>query len=899
MGDYIPLPQKFKDAEIDADSLENIINGPANQQTTTRLGRGVWNIATINSRIERTIQESDAAVSQIQSKKNQTTQQADAAIVQVNQAKDSAQGALDSAVQDFNEQGDVVLSEFRDAVQTIVVDDGVPAQAVVVGDSTLDVFAETMSRETYRITNLDNLFYTDDFLTPPYSAEVYEKAYQNGIKISDIIKREGELNKSRIVFEFQKKIPLIFKSLSATTDFNPMVANGAIDFSFVYNLEIDFNGCSPYILFDSQNKHQYNNTPESFAAYKLSGSLLSFSNVRNITFSNGLIRGDMYNRLWVEGENQTEQTHGFRAKTNCRNVYFKNMKFTGFRGDGVSGSPRGTILQRLTDWQSGGLDAENGGEIVLAGAYRSERVDLSGFSIIDNMLQISATGYLYQIPWRNPSVQVFFFDESQVFIEMQVSRQSQDISIPKNAKYVQLVALDDERTDATVRYDYTNIGTTGQVIISTGMSAGFYFDKDCEFYENHRGGISNLGNETFIDHSLFRDSGRLSKMGFPFFGNPTQYAVNFEDIFLSKLEVVGATAKNTPQGFLGNCGNFIVDRCTLQGQYYYAINDYSSTSARVTNNLIENARLGAFSFIKHQMETKSMLTIDNNQVKNCRITLDCSSYPSQTIKFTNNIAEKSSCIAQGDGNNFELSNNYIELNRTETSTISRITGVTGGANTFIYSKNLPRVIDSTINQEGVKNTVLVYATDQSIVRPTQNSTVLTKNCKFTSNGKTLRLGLNNSVSGWVDHKDKHHVVSCDFSNVALTPVFNLTGQTSYPLEMLLNDVKFENNAHLRFEKRDSIGTVNTITISNSTFDVTNSDYVIMNIYTLLGSLEIKFINCIFVSNTEKTIKLVRAGGGATTANITSKLIGCKLVNVTNDDGITTDDSVVVETPTSP
>lgn len=138
MADEIVTRQELIDAKVDAGSLENIISGPADEQTTTRLGRKVWNIATINSRIERTIQESDAAIAQIQN------------------AKDSAQGLLNNSVQEFNEQGDVVLSDFRDAVQTIVVDDGVPAQAVAVGDSTLDqiipkVGAPYSDKYTYNI----------------------------------------------------------------------------------------------------------------------------------------------------------------------------------------------------------------------------------------------------------------------------------------------------------------------------------------------------------------------------------------------------------------------------------------------------------------------------------------------------------------------------------------------------------------------------------------------------------------------------------------------------------------------------------------------------------------------------------------------------------------------------
>lgn len=177
MADVLPPPQVIINAGVDSKTIEDTVNGAPDTQVTSRLGRKFWTLATINARVDLTVQQSNAAIAQINSQKDSVVQHAvvvenqidvqkanvdqhaqatisninttsQDAISSINEAKNNTQGALDNAVQDFENQGGAVLTEFRDAVQTIVVDDGVPAQAVVVGDSTLDVFAKDVSRYT-------------------------------------------------------------------------------------------------------------------------------------------------------------------------------------------------------------------------------------------------------------------------------------------------------------------------------------------------------------------------------------------------------------------------------------------------------------------------------------------------------------------------------------------------------------------------------------------------------------------------------------------------------------------------------------------------------------------------------------------------------------------------------
>lgn len=124
---------KLIDAHTDADTLRDTVNGPPDTKVKARLGREYWTLATINTRTELVVLQANEALRRIE------------------EAKNSAQGALDAAVAEFESTGEVTIQQFQDAITTIVQEDGIPAETVIVGDSRLDVFANDVKNSNIKV----------------------------------------------------------------------------------------------------------------------------------------------------------------------------------------------------------------------------------------------------------------------------------------------------------------------------------------------------------------------------------------------------------------------------------------------------------------------------------------------------------------------------------------------------------------------------------------------------------------------------------------------------------------------------------------------------------------------------------------------------------------------------
>ena len=67
---YNDVVQAITDSTQDAQTLEDVINGAPDTQVTARLGRKIWTLATINSKIEYVRTQADSAVQQINTARN-------------------------------------------------------------------------------------------------------------------------------------------------------------------------------------------------------------------------------------------------------------------------------------------------------------------------------------------------------------------------------------------------------------------------------------------------------------------------------------------------------------------------------------------------------------------------------------------------------------------------------------------------------------------------------------------------------------------------------------------------------------------------------------------------------------------------------------------------------------
>lgn len=119
MADSIITKQELIDAQKDAQTLEDVINGAAGTQVIARLGRTFWTLATLNTKLNSVETTATQAIASMNLK-----------VVDVEAARVNSISAMNSKVAELQPAFDSKLQEFDLAINTIVVDSGVPALAV-------------------------------------------------------------------------------------------------------------------------------------------------------------------------------------------------------------------------------------------------------------------------------------------------------------------------------------------------------------------------------------------------------------------------------------------------------------------------------------------------------------------------------------------------------------------------------------------------------------------------------------------------------------------------------------------------------------------------------------------------------------------------------------------------
>lgn len=119
MVDQVITKQELINAKVDAKTLEDTVNGPPDIKVTSRLGRQYWTLATIDSKVASVVSQADYALVLIQNAQDQ--------IVEI---ADTAQAQFDVKMADLEGQANSTINEWQAAINTIVVNDGVPALSV-------------------------------------------------------------------------------------------------------------------------------------------------------------------------------------------------------------------------------------------------------------------------------------------------------------------------------------------------------------------------------------------------------------------------------------------------------------------------------------------------------------------------------------------------------------------------------------------------------------------------------------------------------------------------------------------------------------------------------------------------------------------------------------------------
>ena len=700
----------------------------------------------------------------------------------------------------------------------------------------------------------------------PFTSQEYQDAYNNGLNLSAAIEKAHEEGYSMVVLE-KGSYPMTANAGSST------VAAGSGGYcAIISNIEdmtIDFNGATFFIIYDSVNRNPYDATAND--VYDLGFKMISLRQTENISIINLELRGDNYMRSWVEGEAGDIPCYGIVIEVDSQNIKIDNYEGHGFRCEPLAITYKGYNDKTISTFYAGGLDA-SGAEIVETGSYRTAMLDMTtGITLVDNSFSIIGWGFTREIPFRNSLVRVFYYTSSDEFITSDWSIQNKLNYLPANCTKVRFVAYDDERTDPTVNYSSVALtsGTPRNLLVANS-----------KFYNNMRGGIAGVSNNTTIMDCVFHTIGKAItyKYGWMSYDDTTQFAINIEDGMPDFVKIVGNRFEDCGHAFLtpaaqtlifnnNVCQDIQYDSSVLNCKYAEVMgntfvagtdiggglsvtysNSYSEKTAKVANNL----------FIDAQMYARAV----NN--KNNTIYIDGNTYINTNVRLEGNVISANNYhhdfvepfktpVDVVDVIRFD---DYIE-ERANLSTWELYTIDTrnNDSRARINVRNTSMRFD--IESENVPSLHYYGDPSGSIGTPWSTSTVYTQNFNGTK--------FENIVKSWGDGIS--HTTLPDYTA-------NFIGSEFVNSELSLN-------RRVTSDAGDMV-----LNFTDCVFDMTDlSNLRILNngYANVGGTLTMNFKNCKFISDTAKTINVT---SGTAITGLSINMTGCETDNITFNYAVT-------------
>lgn len=395
------------------------------------------------------------------------------------------------------------------------------------------------------------------FGMPPYTPEQYLQAENNRVALQNAIDDAYAEGVTRL--EFAKgKITLGYKfsSNSAFAGMGDILVYHRSDTDYYYTgLEIE-------VMFDSDNKSPYHTSTQRPEPYQLNGKVFGTENVKNVNIYNLKMSGDVYKRSWNHPDDRRqEQTTGFKIGNNSFNVVLHNCSIHGFMGDSVSGGVSYNSEDRLLQSGLGGFRDYVKGlydttsktlDTSIKGAYVTNVQEL----VMDNvnnpnhlfrtLAQIRVTdGSNRVMKFPCEYVRIIWMDDEENYISDSQVFSIGPFAIPYNARKLRLQLYNVPSEEPTYTYLTALYPPTLVALKSRGTKL-----LSCEFYNNHRGGVSNLDDDFIIDDCLFHTNGMDSGIGAPLFPDTTRYQVDIEDVFSTGCRITNNRFINSFNGVL-------------------------------------------------------------------------------------------------------------------------------------------------------------------------------------------------------------------------------------------------------------------------------------------------------------------------------------------------------------
>lgn len=739
-----------------------------------------------------------------------------------------------------------------------------------------------MSQDTVYISATETgLVKWDEFRKPPYSAQDYLDAYNNGQRMTAAFNQANANGASKVVLE-RGNYPFCYvSSQSAVAALTP---NNLIENTT--DFEIDGNGSVVFAIFDSVNRSPYHTgkAATAQAPHQLSGCLFWLQHNTNLNFHGFNLRGDQYMRSWVTGEQNNEQTYGIVLSMNNYNTIVDFVGH-GFRGDAISSKNANKRFFNLTggyqngDWLKGGV-SEQGLPIEEMGSYRTPMINVKDEVIYRNAVQLVTIGGQGQVSFRDDRLKAFFFDSEGLFISSEYSWSFEPIVLPVNCSYIQLVAYGDERTDDKVGY-----GT--YLYLGTGCSN--ICEVKGEFYANHRGAVSNLCDNTIVDADI-HDNG-TTKYGFPTYGSTTRYGVNFEDNIVGKLTVKGSI-RNGGSAIMSNSRILNVDGCDIRNMLYAGIFTAATKNVTVTNTMFTHVKILLDINTTGSEVAKRVVNFNNNIVDECSLYGNYTANDKLLLTIRDNKFYKGRVDLRGDGRNLIFTNNQI-INPPNSSSSGSTVLIAGALNSYDNSVIVgsPSTIEDNrriafMGKNSRSNQLFFDKLNSVFITEAISGQVsILKGLDIESSASRNMISLLNKSNGTEGEVFKTVIDNCNFRNGNI-----LIGNYSN-LDLCNSITTIQNSTFSQSENtlthfidlsiRGNLGTgSHQLHFKNCVFNLTDITKYIMQIpFGLSGTIDIIFSDCTFSADTPKTERLKIFRGRPVLTNITARALDCRFINI--------------------
>ena len=684
----------------------------------------------------------------------------------------------------------------------------------------------------------------------PYSAEEYEIAYNNMEGFKTALNDLSSQGYSKIYLPRGTYI-MCYRNPTGT---NVWSYNRGWEITIPSHTDFDLNGSTIKVIFDSNNKNPYDLSTSE--AYKLPGMVFRFSKSYYSTLRNGTILGDRYERTFTDSkEVGIDCTYGIYITDGSAHCKIEDMNISGFMADAIGSDQNhntdfgNSILHTNITFTNSSINLNNGTVESSPSSnyvFSSDYIDLS--AIVNtgcrSITLRTNLGYTYVFD-ADVSFKVFLYDENQTFIKCGEYDQVDNIPLTSNTKYCKISLVD---------YDKAGEATISPVFQLSPTSSEFLHVANCKIYNNHRGGLSNLPNDTTVERCEIFENGTAGTENFPVFTDTTRYAINCEDHMIRNLIIKNNYIHDGYNGILLTCKNAVITENVMKNFPTSSIYSMYATNITVSNNKFENTKLPTA-----KLDTTKIFVSNNFFINVSEIIIQ------KNIHLNNNDITMKKI---GINNYGQLSLNLGVVNEElSTNSVIGYGGIKGSFNNTIFNCVNPQVstyynvIDLGSNSS---NNIINYeglASNRHIVPLGVYNSTLT-------NGKVT----NNSANGYT-----FNLINSTFNVKELWETYYRApgGSTTFIFKNCIINVptEFSSTSFIGLSSNkayDGKG-VFDITFDGCEINIDSTSFAYLISIGLWGGtsftrLNLTIKNCVINNNTSNTLKLFMDGNNHLTAD---------------------------------